>query len=653
MISKLIFCLVTIYTIGVNSLISQNLDIKFGDISRADLEMKVYKPEPSADAVILSDCGHAEIVLAGDNFQIELVRDVRIKIINKGGFEYANIEIPYGISDKVIKVEASTFNLENGTIKETKVSKKSFIVDKANKYQRILRIAFPNVYEGSIIEYKYKYITDALFEFIPWEFQSNIPIKYSELTAKYPDFFNYKGIIKGDFSKIAKKNESEKVFFGGYSTTMHTDKWIGANIPAFTEEPYITGQKDHLLKLEFELVGVNFSNRRYQEFTPTYDKISEKLLERSDFGGQLQNVNFLEKYTSELTKGLPDNISKLKKIHSFVSNKISWNGVENYLTTKSLRKVFKEERGNSAEINMIFIAMLRQAGIPADPVILSTRSNGGLHPYYAMYQKFNYTIALARIDGKDFLIDACNPLLPYNTLPYECLNNQGRLIHLKDSKWIKLMNDEKKSKSSLFNIRINENGTFCGKVSQSFSHYNAYNVRQFIKLESSEGYNDYLKIKFSYLNIDSISVANTDSLYNPLNVSFDFTSKLALQQTSSGLIFDPTILLGEDNEQIFSSEERKYPIDFGCPTSKITTFNLTIPENYFIDELPDKIFLKLPENKGNYMFSCEIQGNTIFIQSKLSISEVHFKAEDYKLLREFFSQIIRKQSELIIIKKKL
>jgi len=95
---------IIVFFIGISTVFSQKLDIKFGDISKADLEMKVYKPDPGADAVILSDVGSADLVIQGDDFKVLLVRNVRIKIINKNGLDYANVEIPYGSSCKVYKV---------------------------------------------------------------------------------------------------------------------------------------------------------------------------------------------------------------------------------------------------------------------------------------------------------------------------------------------------------------------------------------------------------------------------------------------------------------------------------------------------------------------------------------------------------------------
>ena len=68
-------------------------------------------------------------------------------------------------------------------------------------------------------------------------------------------------------------------------------------------------------------------------------------------------------------------------------------GIDGFTASNSLRNVMNKEKGSSAEINMILIAMLRSAGLNADPVILSTRSNGSLNQNSAMMQQFNYLVA--------------------------------------------------------------------------------------------------------------------------------------------------------------------------------------------------------------------------------------------------------------------
>lgn len=55
-----------------------------------------------------------------------------------------------------------------------------------------------------------------------------------------------------------------------------------------------------------------------------------------------------------------------------------------------MRKAYKDKTGNIADINLMLTAMLRSAGLTANPVLVSTRSNGiALFPNR---NAFNYVI---------------------------------------------------------------------------------------------------------------------------------------------------------------------------------------------------------------------------------------------------------------------
>lgn len=629
----------------------QKLYVNFGDISRADLEMTVYKPDPTASAVVLSDIGSAVIEYIGDDFQIVLERNVRIKILNKNGFDYANFEIAYFTNDKLLRVQASTYNLVNDTIVETKVDKRDFISDKTSKYTRKMVIAFPNVNEGSIVECQYRYVTKSIYSYVPWHFQADIPKRYTDFTAEYADIFNYRGIIRGDATLITRRSESKNTYIAGYSTTASVYRWVGSNIPAFKDEPYITGVSDHLIRLEFELVGVNFPGGGYKVFTPTYKELSKKLLDRQDFGIALSKTSFLKSHTMSVISGATSDLEKLKRIHTYVSNKILWDGDEDFTASETLKKVFNNERGNSADINLILIAMLRQAGLKVDPVILSTRSNGSLHPIIAMIQQFNYVIAHVEIGGKVYLVDATDPLRPFNTLPFECLNHQGWLVHLTNAKWVDLSNKEKDVYLSSVNISIEGDGKVLGEVQNSYLGNRAFRKRKFLKIRSLKGYNDNIRVSNPSWDISNFELQNADSIQASLNEKYSVNISDGAQVFPSGLIINP-YLFTSALENPFTSEERKFTIDFGCPFMSIYTIKIAIPQGYTVDEKPASLSVKLPENAGSFLYSCEQQGDILTVQSKFSIDQIRFKAEEYKILREFFAQVYRKQSELIVLKKK-
>ena len=60
----------------------------------------------------------------------------------------------------------------------------------------------------------------------------------------------------------------------------------------------------------------------------------------------------------------------------------------------------KTRQGNVAEINLLLTAMLRKAGIEADPMILSTRDNGIANTSYPLISEYNYVICVVFREGQ-------------------------------------------------------------------------------------------------------------------------------------------------------------------------------------------------------------------------------------------------------------
>lgn len=170
---------------------SQN-KIPFGDIKTDDLRNLPYKPDPGADAIVLSDMGIAALNYDGDDFYVEFVRDVKIRIVNSKGFKYANIELSFSPGDDLLSYKASTFNLKNGEKTEVPIGKKSFYKDYSS-FRRTVRFTFPDVHEGSVIEYSYtvKLKTNSIYRLVPWKFQTSIPVVSSAITVLYPENFAY------------------------------------------------------------------------------------------------------------------------------------------------------------------------------------------------------------------------------------------------------------------------------------------------------------------------------------------------------------------------------------------------------------------------------------------------------------------------------
>ena len=108
----------------------------------------------------------------------------------------------------------------------------------------------------------------------------------------------------------------------------------------------------------------------------------------------------------------------------------------------------------------------------------------------------------------------------------------------------------------------------------------------------------------------------------------------------------------QEKENPFKLEKREYPVDYGSPLEKMYQCKFTIPDGYTIDELPKSIILKLPDNSARYVYSLVQNGNAISLTSNLQINNSLFSQDEYPHLREFYTQLVAKQAEQIVLKKK-
>ena len=79
---------------------------------------------------------------------------------------------------------------------------------------------------------------------------------------------------------------------------------------------------------------------------------------------------------------------------------------------------------------------------------------------------------------------------------------------------------------------------------------------------------------------------------------------------------------------------------------------MDIPEGYQVDELPKSTLVKLNENDGFFEYLVSTDGKAIQMRRRLFLYQVNFTSEDYQTLRDFYTHVVKKESEQIVFKKK-
>lgn len=486
--------------------------IKFGKPDPKDFTAAPFVGDSTAAAVVLCDYGTTRFQLKGADFQLVTERVTRIKILKKAGYDAATVEVPLyhrnASEEKLSSLRGMTYNLTGGQVVKTKLDGATTFLEERTPNVRVRKFTLPDVREGAVIEYAYSVTSDFLFNFQDWTFQREYPVRWSEYRAAIPEYFDYKMLMQG-YHTLAVNTRTEDT--GQY--TLHTEggfssaggglsnpgsghvaaandlitarltnyHWAMKDVPAFRFEPYMTTADDYLDRIDFELAGERFPGQGYQNVAGTWSKIDDELLADDNFGKQLDRGGFLKDQLLGLAAKHPDPAARAAAVRHIVLAAVRYDGTNRYSTTGSLRKAYDAHRGTAADVNLLLIAALRGAGLPAHPVLLSTRDHGRVNQTLPLLERFNYVVALVPVaGGQDLLVDATEPLLPCGTLPERCLNQTGRLIMPKaaDGRWVDLAPAQRHVHYQQVALTLDAQGGLTGKVHEEHGGYAGADARQ-------------------------------------------------------------------------------------------------------------------------------------------------------------------------------
>lgn len=646
--------------------LSAQIKPKFGKIDLESLEMTTYEQDTGAHAVFLFDIGYARIEYdkSGDNgWQVHMDRHVRIKILDQNGLEWGDVELGQYQSgsnkEKVGSIKAMTYNIENGTIEKTKMSNKDIFTEKIDKNRSKVKFAMPGIKVGSVIEYKYTLISDYIYSFNEWQFQTSIPVIWSEYRTRIPDYFIYNKTFKGyDFGEMVINEQSQQpdgIDFGGgdrIDFVSNTNHWGYKNIPAFKLEAYSTTPKNYLSRVDFELSSYNVPGQMTQSFNQSWEDINRKLLTAEDFGGQLNKLGVVKEEARTLTANLEKPMEKIGALYEYVKGAIAWDGDYRMFINESVRKAYKEKKGSSADINFVLINMLKAAGLDAHPVLVSTRTNGFINYAHPSIKQFNHVIVAVMLGERYLLLDATHNLLPATILHPDNLNNKGRLIHPESSNWIGLDAQAKYRKVTQAKLQLTEDGSLEGNLKYLYQDYAAYAFRNsYHSAENEAEFIEEMQTENEGLEIQEFKFENVDNIYERITCNYDVTINEKAIDAGDLMYLSPMLFYGTE-ENPFKLDDRKYPVDYSFPLENICSFQISIPEGYTIEELPEGVNLSLPEKGAQFTFSVKANNNLIQVTSRLKINKSIFISEEYAGLKEFYNLIVDKHAAQVVLKKK-
>jgi hypothetical protein len=630
--------------------------------------------DSNASAVILMDVG--DMYFTGNKngwFSYVFQRHTRIKILNKKAFEdLATVRLflyhPYDDPEKLEKVSASTYNLENGQVSEVKLDKKDVFEDRVQKDFLEEKFTMPALREGSIIDYSYT-ITSGYITILPtWRFQSpKYPCLLSDLRIEIPQTLFYMTVKQGIHAYAVDMGSagSESYKVGkrqndGYAVTDNGDfmivnastvkhQWVMKDVPAFHRENYLSCPENYMDKLDFQLAKT-YDGQEYHDKFMSWQQAAEQLLRREDFGKPLDEDNSLvDACVHSAVADTGNATDQARAIYYYVCHHFTCSDFSDKFIQTTLNDVVRKHSGTVGDINLLLVSMLRRVGLPADPVVLTTREHGFNLASYPVLQRLNYVIARVKIGGKSIYLDAAHSKLGFGQLDGACYNGYARIISQTDSGYVYFEADSlRETKRTTVFITQTDKGSE-GSWSSLIGPQESYQLREHVGELGTVQY--FKRLQTQYGEDIQISEQGIDSLEipdQPAMVHYAFTMRKG--EGEDKVYLNPFIGAGL-RENPFKAAERKYPVEMPNAIDESYVFTMQLPNGYTVEEIPKSLRVSLNGGEGSFEYLIGVQDGMIQMRSRLKLNEANFPPGDYAMLRDWYAMIVKKENETIVLKK--
>jgi hypothetical protein len=361
----------------------------------------------------------------------------RIKVLKDKGKELATIELPYWHGDfKITDVKGRTIH-SDGTVIPLVVKPEDLMVAKAGEEQLNKKVfTLPSVEVGSILEYSYELrYDDNHFSSPTWEIQRDYFIHKAHFA-----FTPFKAFQKGE------QAGTSQFLVDSRGNSVNTLIWW-KQLPAGADL-----KTDTSGRFKLDLVDVPATPK--EEWMPPIESYldSVRFYYMSAFSGGDFWVSEAKRWSKEVdhfaepTKAIREAVAgivaptdseldKAKKLYKAVQalDNTDFTRTKGKAELKQLglraakraEDTWAQKGGSSDDIALLYLAMVRAAGLTAYDMKVVDRARAVFTPAYMNFDQLDDDIVILSIGGKEILLDPGEKMCPFQTLSWRHSNAGG------------------------------------------------------------------------------------------------------------------------------------------------------------------------------------------------------------------------------------
>ena len=398
---------------------------QFHDPTPDELKMTADPKAPGAAAVYLN---YEDIT--NDQLHWRSIY-ARIKVLQEKGKDLATVEVPYykGFRN-VVAIKGRTIH-PDGTIVPLAGKPEDLLIAKKGLDQLDKKVFnLPSVEVGSILEYSYQINTDDNYQSSPsWDVQQPYFIHQAHYaftpwkgflkgpqgeTSMY--LINYRGVVQDTLIAmsilppgVAPKTDT----IGRYSLDL-------TDIPASPDEEYMPPVKSILYQVNFYYKDSSSPEQYWTDEIKYWSKQVDHFAEPS---------KPIHDAVAGIVAPTDTDLVKAQKIYKAVQalENTSFTRTKDKAELKQLglkeakraEDTWTQKSGTRQDITLLYLAMLRAAGLQAYDMKVVNRDRSIFFPGYLYFGQFDDDLVIAKIDGKEMILDPGEKMCPFQTVHWK------------------------------------------------------------------------------------------------------------------------------------------------------------------------------------------------------------------------------------------
>lgn len=576
---------------------------------------------------------------------------IRIKVYNeKGVRDLDKVDIPYNNKDERIRAIATRVIKPDGSIVE--VDKKAFydreIVKLGNLRMHVRSFSFPGLEPGVIVEYKWTITAKSNIYALKLDFLGAMPTRHVIFRLKP---LTGLGLGSESYFYLYPERMPERTK-DGFSVYEMRD------LPAAVDEPFMPPPENVRPWMVFYprlnpvyYGGENISSVKSRDFWVNYAGfISEPLEQR------LKKTSPLVRETAaSITRGAATPRQALEMICDYCRAGISnfdyvtpQGGLDPKIRAREKRtpeEIIRTKLASSSDMQLVFIALARAAGIDARAALCSDRSRGTFasnlrYPYFLADE-----IVAVKLDGAWAFYDPARCLVPSGKLRWQ--NTQGTvlIVQPKGIEWATTprpaLEDSLVKRTGTF--RFNEEGTLFGDVRIEYGGLAEIDAREDFFLQTQEKIEEIIRervqARIPLAEVTDVRAENSSDVLKRFAITYSVKAPGYAENAGQRFFVQPAFF-SKGRGAMFTADTRVNDIYFNYPINEEDSVTMNIPHWLKIEEgSAPRDFEKASWGKYHVTLAFKKSTSTILYSRAFQFSPTSIAAKGYPLLKSIFNQI--------------